>query len=392
MSRVCHIICFLILVVSVAEAQTNELFLSESEIQSIVNNSDKVDAKIEELTAQMFNRTELRDEISLLQTILILEPYSQDAHCSLGIAYGRISELVMRVGASEDARKLIHTGLWHEQLCSDYNSKRVCSMLGKLGSFHLIAGNLDSSLHYFRIAEAYTDTMRDPVWHSSALNNLGMACKAAGKRDSAYMHYNASIFELNNNSEEHQSLLGSITDNLAQWHEDNGELHLAEQRHEENIERFKLLKDTLHLAQAFIGAARTKWELNKGSVSFQYMDSAYQLMSSYTQEAPRRAGMIVDQFHLKSKLYREMGKFEDALQAADSALAWEKRHNELNGEALMAMFSVLKESEVARVRRERSLRKDLLESEDKAHSRLIMLIVSIIVIVAAGISIAIRKR
>jgi hypothetical protein len=30
-------------------------------------------------------------------------------------------------------------------------------------------------------------------------------------------------------------------------------------------------------------------------------------------------------------------------------LAWEKQHNELNGEALMAMFSVLKESEVARV-------------------------------------------
>jgi hypothetical protein len=72
-------------------------------------------------------------------------------------------------------------------------------------------------------------------------------------------------------------------------------------------------------------------------------------------------------------------------------LAWEKQHNELNGEALMAMFSVLKESEVARVRRERSLRKDFLDSKDKAHNRLILLIVSIIVVIAVEISFAVRK-
>jgi tetratricopeptide (TPR) repeat protein len=264
-------------------------------------------------------------------------------------------------------------------------------MLGKLGSFHLIAGNIDSSLYYFRIAETYTDTMTDPVWHSSALNNLGMACNAAGKRDSAYMHYNASIFELNNKSEDHQSLLGSITDNLAEWHEDNGEMHLAEQRHEENIERFKRLKDTLHLAHAFLGVSRTKWALDRNTVAFQYLDSAYQLLVTYSQEQPRKAGMMVDQFHLRSKLFRDVGNYEGALRSADSALAWEKQHNELNGEALMAMFSVLKESEVARVRRERSLRKDLLDSKDIAHNRLILLIVSIIVAIAVGISFAVRK-
>jgi hypothetical protein len=300
--------------VSLVQAQTSSLFLSETEIQSIVNSSDKVDAKIDQLTGQLFKPNSLRDEIAVLQSILILEPYANNANCSLGIAYGRISEIVMRVGASEEAKKLIHTGLSYEQRCSDYNSKRVCSMLGKLGSFRLIAGNIDSSLYYFRIAETYTDTMTDPVWHSSALNNFGMACNAAGKRDSAHMHYNASIFELNNKSEDHQSLLGSITDNLAEWHEDNGEMHLVEQRHEENIERFKILKDTLHLAQAFLGVSRTKWALDRNTVAFQYLDSAYQLLRTYSQEQPRKAGMMVDQFHLRSKLFRDVGDFEDALR------------------------------------------------------------------------------
>jgi hypothetical protein len=119
MKQPCLFICLAITVVLSANAQTGELFLSESEIQSIVSSTDKVDAKIDVLTAQLFKPNALRDEIALLQTILILEPYFQDAHCSLGIAYGRISEIVMRVGASEEAKKLIHTGLSYEHRCSD---------------------------------------------------------------------------------------------------------------------------------------------------------------------------------------------------------------------------------------------------------------------------------
>lgn len=356
------------------------LYLTESEIQSIVRNSELVDAKIEELTALVLQPVPLKDEVSILQTILLLEPYSNNAHCDLGIVYSRISELVMRVGVSTDALSFIHRGLRHEELCSGYNSKRVCGMIGKMGSFHLISENIDSSLYYFKKAALYTDTMSDPLWHASAMNNLGMAWSAAGFQDSVYIHYNSAIFNLNNSSLDHESLLGSITDNLALWHEKEGEHELARQRHSENVSRFTKLKDTLHTAQAWMGVTLTHWVLGSKKRALVGLDSAYSLMQSYTSEEPRRAEMFVKYYQLKSGLLRDDSNFRGSAEAADSALVWEQRHNELSQNALKLMLTVLNESDLARVRRERGLRKDLLQVKQQSHNRLLLLIGSLLIL------------
>jgi len=375
-----------------AFGQPAKLHLAEEEIQAIINSPVKVDAKIEELTELILQPTNLAVEVSVLQTILLLEPYSEYAHCNLGIAYSRISELLMRIGVSNDALNFIHRGLKHEELCSDYNSKRVCNMIGKLGSFHLLGGNLDSALFYFRRAERYTDTMRDPIWHSSAMNNLGMAWMAAKKYDSAYVHYNSSIFDLSDQNEAHDHLLGSITDNLAEWHENQEEYELAKQRHEENVGRFAKYHDTLHLAQSWLGIVRTEWALENILRSDEALDSAFYFLEKYSQQPSRRAEMMVEYYRLRSEVARSEGKDKLALVASDSALIWEQRHYELDKEALKAMISVLNESDLARVARERGLRKELLELKDESHKRLLIIIVISIlaaVLVLAGF---VKKR
>lgn len=102
--------------------------------------------------------------------------------------------------------------------------------------------------------------------------------------------------------------------------------------------------------------------------------------------------MMVEYYRLRSEVVRSEVKDKLALVAADSALIWEQRHYELDKEALKAMIAVLNESDLARVARERGLRKELLELKDESHKRLLIIIVISIlaaVLVLAGF---VRKR
>jgi len=265
-------------------------------------------------------------------------------------------------------------------------------MIGKLGSFHLLAGNVDSSLFYFRMAEQYTDTMNDPIWHSSAMNNLGMAWMEAGSYDSAYMHFNSSIFDLSDLNEDHQHLLGSITDNLARWHETQEEYELAKQRHRENVVLFNKFSDTLHVASSWLGVVRAEWVLENIEAASEAMDSAFYFLNRYNGEPSKRAEIMVEYYRLRSNVLRSDGRDQLALAAADSALVWEQRHYGFDKRTLKDMIAVLNQSDLARGARERGLRKELSELKDRSHDRLIIIIVGSIITALLILAGFIRRR
>jgi hypothetical protein len=128
-----------------------------------------------------------------------------------------------------------------------------------------------------------------------------------------------------------------------------------------------------------MGVARTNWVLGLKKRALVGLDSAYSLMQAYTNEQPRRAEMFVKYYQLKSRLLRDDSNFRASAEALDSALVWEQRHNELSQGALKLMLTALNESDLARVRRERGLRKDLLEVKQQSHNRLLLLICSLLV-------------
>lgn len=351
-------------------AQSTYLHLSEQEMQEIIGSPSSVDERIRELQRLADSTTSLAEEVSALQTIILLEPHSANSFCELTYTYNSISELLMRMDASEAGILMTHKAMQMGKRCDSYTEAQTYNHIGKLGSFHMLAHNLDSALYYFRWAEMYSDTVRDPIWHAGALNNLGMVWTEIGKLDSAYSYYNQAIFGLDPSLEEHQVLLGSITDNLAQWHRDKGNHTVALQLFSENINRYRNLKDTLGVVKSMLGTAEAYMDLDRTKDAEPILDSIKAWIFPYTKFPNLRAKQVMTYQRLRKRECLSRKDLPCAMNALEESLVWQQRIDSIRSRTKQLIIGSLNQGEIWRFNREVSLRNRQCQLQDLADDRL----------------------
>ncbi|MCF8275550.1 MAG: tetratricopeptide repeat protein [Flavobacteriales bacterium] len=346
--------------------QSLGLLLSEGDLQRISRSPEMVDAKIKELQERADSTSSLAEKVSLLQTIILLEPHSRDAYCELSLTYDRIGELLMQVNASSAAIQMTHNAIRLTKYCDRFSSDAVYNHLGKLGTFHLLSHNYDSALYYFRQSENFSDTMLDPIWHASAMNNLGMVWMELGNFDSAYTYYNSAVFGLNSAVPEHQHMLGSVTDNLAKWHKINTDYSVALQLFSQNVERYRPFQDTMHMVKSLLGQAEAQLALEQFSEAEATLDSIEAWLRPFKKLSVRRAEQMLDYFRLQRALCGSNKKPACELQMADSLLVWQQLNFDINEETQRLMLGAINQAEFTRFNREKALRSRLNSMEHRS--------------------------
>lgn len=363
----------LLLGVAQVQAQSTYLHLTEDEMLDILKDREQVGAKIISLKDAAEATNSVPERLSLLQTILILEPYSIGLQCEMSKVYNDLSELVMEVDARQEGLRMAHAALNRALACGK-NSEIIYNYIGRLGAFHLISGNLDSSLHYFREAAAFADTLRNPIWAASALNNLGMVWMENGQMDSAYSYYNRCIFGLNPAEPRDQNFMGAVTDNLAIWHGLNNEHKVELQLYTENVQRFRKFGDTLRVVLSMLGKADAQWALKETKQMRITLDSANYQLGLLNEQGSYYSRLKLRYHLLDKKLAALEGNMKQALVAADNALVWQHKVDSLRSEPKKLMIGALNSTEITRRNMEVRLRNELAEAEYQLDRRLYILI------------------
>lgn len=395
MAKVLRAFLFLLLTSMVSMAQPSGLVLTQDEMEEVIKHPAQVDQLIADYQREVDRAADLGTKIAYLQTIILLEPHSNNAYCVLLRSYERISNLFMSIGLKDDALGVVHRTLALWRLCEDRDPVIFNTEIGKLGSFHLITGSKDSALFYFRKAAAFSDSITDPIWHSSALNNMGIVWDSLGNTDSSYAYYNEAIFGLNPDDDEHRHLLGSITDNLANWYllEEDG--HVADQLFTDNISRYSTFGDTAHLVKSYIGKAKALWKLNDHDKMLMVLDTAQNLLSKKSEDDLKTMEQQMKIHSLLRSYYVKKGDLKQELKVADDLMYWHMAHSMKKNETQRLMIGSLNRSELARIHRELELRSSLtkanLQVEQMYYWTLAMIIITVISIVSM-IFFATRKK
>lgn len=375
---------FPFLTVAELSAQTTGLMLSQKELEKVMDSPQEVDRLIGQFQQQADSTEDLATKISCLQTIVLLEPHAENSYCVLLLSYDRISSLLMSIGLSEDAMSMIHRTLYMWRLCEERNPVMYGTQLGKLGSFHLLSGNKDSALHYFRLALPVTEGIHDPVWHAAALNNMGIVWDSLGNADSSYTYYNAAIFGLNPDESFHRHLLGSVTDNLANWHLNEEDARVALQLFADNVERYTAFADTVHTVKSLIGKARALWKLEDRDGMMKVLQTAMAYMSETPPDELKPIEQRLEVLELQRRYYRHTRDMAQELKVMDDLLKWQSHYSQVKSETQKLMIGTLNRSEVARMYRELELRTRLASYQDRVNGQLRWIIPLLIM---AGLSI-----
>jgi tetratricopeptide (TPR) repeat protein len=379
----------------VSMAQPSGLVFTQDEMEEVIKHPAQVDQLIADYQREVDRTTDLGTKIAYLQTIILLEPHSNNAYCVLLRPYERISNLFMSIGLKDDALGIVHRTLAIWRLCEDRDPVILTTETGKLGSFHLITGSKDSALFYFRRAAAFSDSITDPIWHSSALNNMGIVWDSLGNTDSSYAYYNEAIFGLNPDDDEHRHLLGSITDNLANWYLREEDGHVADQLFTDNISRYRTFGDTSHLVKSYIGKAKALWKLNEHEKMLMVLDTAQNLLSKKTEDDLKTMEQQMKIHSILRSYYTMKGDLKQELKVADDLMYWHMAHSMKKNETQRLMIASLNRSELARIHRELELRSSLtkanLQVKQMYYWTLAMIIITVISIVSV-IFFATRKK
>lgn len=350
--------------------QSSYLYISENELEEIIRSPENVNAKITELQDIAARTNSLTEKVTALQTIVLLEGHALHAECDLSSAYAQMAELTMQMNATKDALLLSHKTLSLAQKCEGINAIVIYNHIGRLGSFHMLANNLDSALFYFRLAETYSDTIAEPLWHASSLNNLGMVWTKLNKPDSAYSYFNQAIFGLNTSNEEHRHFLGNVNDNLAEWHQQKGNLTVAKQFYQENIELSHSFYDTVYVMHGMLGLSRILLEEGNFKQAHLMLDSvAYWLPLTHTTEAIK-AKQMGRYYTLREELYTLEKKYELALKASKDALEWHMRGDSIAQIPSTLLIRALNGLAISRVNQEVELRNRIFELEQTSSKQL----------------------
>lgn len=390
--RILSLLAILYLSVLGLSAQTTGLMLSQKEMEKVISKPAEVDRLITKYQGQADSTTDLATKISCLQTIVLLEPHSKNSYCLLVKSYDRISSLLMSVGLEEDAMQIIHRTFQIWRLCEERDQVMFGTQLGKLGSFHLLSGNKDSALYYFRLSLGATEVIPDPVWHAAAQNNMGIVWDSIGNRDSSYAYYNAAIFGLNADDPFHRHLLGSVTDNLANWYLQEKDAHVALQLFDDNIERYLAFEDTSHLVKSIIGQAKALRALGEFNRMLMVLDSAELYLSGTPLDNLHHLEQRLKVLDLKRKFWRDKGNLANELKVVDDLLQWQSQYDQVKSKTQKLMIGTLNRSEVARMYRELELRNRLAKCQKQSSKRFLWMAVLLGLSVITIVLLAFRLR
>ncbi|MGB0431251.1 MAG: hypothetical protein ACPGLV_12315 [Bacteroidia bacterium] len=128
------------------------------------------------------------------------------------------------LGDNQEACNQLHNAIFHAKKVRTESDFGVALKYGQIGSYFLQSDNQDSCFKNFRLGIKHISRVKKPLYHASALNNLGLAFAHFSQTDSALYSYKKGLQILDTNNNRQTRFKSLIISNIAKVYYEQGNI------------------------------------------------------------------------------------------------------------------------------------------------------------------------